>query len=683
MNSMGDPRRPVGWCLLLVLGVAGAAAPAAAGEMSTRPVSATDAGPLGARNLSVRPGDDFNAYANGAWIEQAEIPAASSSTSVWTDAEGRVEAAVRALIKDAATNPVDASAAKLGMLYSAFMNEDLVEAHDAKPLLKQLAAIQSIATREQLAEFFGRTHGAFGSSLFSARMWADVKIPTLNALRLSTGGMGLSDPKLYLDDRFAKTRESYRAYVAASLKLVDWPDPEQSADEVVAFETRLATANAPESGGQDREKLYNPMSIGELETFAPGFPWRSYFRGASLERLNRVVVGQKAAFPKYSSLFSDTPIAVLKAWEAFHVIDESSPYLSKRFSDNRFSFRQKALQGIQQQRPREERAIAFVDRAMGEEVGKEYVRRYFSPASKRAADNLAENLKRAMRGRISKLEWMSASTKSAALAKLEKLRILIGYPAKWRNYAELKVTADDLYGDAERAKAFAWKFQVTKYGRPVDRDEWYLRPQDVDAFSDFSQVAIEIPAGILQPPFFDPKADPAVYYGEIGSEIGHEITHQFDPEGRKVDLNGALHNWWSGDDEAEFKKATGQLAAQFDKYEVDGIRLNGGQTLSEDVADLGGVLIALDAYHATLGGRPAPVIGGLTGDQRFFLGRAQAWRAKQRKEYEKAEAIGGDHSLPRFRIWSTARNVDEWYLAFDVRVGDRLYLTPQQRARIW
>ena len=434
---------------------------------------------------------------------------------------------------------------------------------------------------------------------------------------------------------------------------------------------------------RDPDKTYNPMSVAALNETAP-FPWQRLLTRADLEDLGRVVVVENTAIPKIAAIFARTPLDTLKAWQAFHLADAAAPYLSKRFVAANFVFHSKTMSGVAEQPERWKRAVATVNGAMGQAIGRVYVARYFSPEAKAQIDDLVGQLRVALKGRIQQLDWMSPPTKAKALDKLDRLNVKIGYPDKWRDYSALEVRPDDLLGDVQAGRKFVWLRQVKRLNSSVDRDEWYINPQTVNAYYDSNLNETVFPAGILQPPFFDTAADPAVNYGSIGAVIGHEMTHGFDDEGRKYDGAGVLSDWWTDTDAEEFDARAAVLGRQFDSYEpVPGVYLKGDLTMGENIADLGGALVALDGYHQSLRGKPAPVTDGLTGDQRFYLGYAQIWRQKQTDDSLRQQIVSNPHAPVQYRVNGVVRNMDGWYGVFDVKPGDKLYLAPKDRARIW
>ena len=639
---------------------------------------------LSGRDLTVKPGDDFASYAFGTWYRNAVIPPDQHEVGPYGDLVNQTRAQLRWVVEESARNPTTPDRRLIADLYSGFMDEARIEQLDDKPLAADLAAIRRIASKAEMAELMGRTNGSFGLPFFQAFIRSDPKEPAKNVLRLTQGGLGINGRDYYLDEKFKAQKDAYGAYAARTLKMIGWPNAEEAARDIVGMETRIAEASWPQADRREISKVYNPMSVTELEALAPAFPWRAYLKGAGLGSVDNLIVLEKSAFPKIAAVFADTPLEILKAWEAFQWVDRASPFLSRRFADSRFAFRGKVIDGLDADRPRWEQGVRLVDENLADAVGREYVAKFFPPESKAKMEALVANVRKAMASRIQRLEWMGPQTRAAALEKLAALRVRVGYPESWRDYSGLSLDRGNLYGSVQKTAAFHWAFNVAGLTRPVDMEEWGMPAYAVDAFANASRVLTGFGAGFLQPPFFDPNADPAVNYGAIGGTIGHEIVHFFDDQGRKYDAKGVLRDWWTPEDAARFEKAADQLARQFDAYEaVPGVRLNGRQTLGENIADLAGVVVALDAYHASLEGRPAPVIDGLTGDQRFFLSWAQNWQAKQREEFLRRAAVEDVHAPPLQRLLGSIRNVDEWYEAFDVKPGDKYYLKPEERVRIW
>jgi putative endopeptidase len=664
------------------------AAPAESGTAAVRKTAARLGGwgyDAAGRDPSVRPGDDFYMHANGAWQAKTEIPADRSRYGMFHALGDLSEQQVDAILKEAAADrAASGERAKLGTLYAAFLDEAAVERLGARPLTADLAEVRAATTREQLAALMGAANKGFGESLFGMYVSDDSKAPERYAVYVQQGGLGLPDRDYYLDPKFKEPLAKYQAYVAQMLALAGWPQPQARAAEIVAFETEVAKASWTRAESRDRDRTYNPMTPADLESKAPGFPWRAFLNAADLSGVDKLVVSQSTAVPRLAAIFASTSIETLQAWQAFHTADSAAPYLSKAFVDARFEFRNKTLQGQPEQRARWKRAVAYANGAMGEAVGKIYVERHFPADSKVKMDRLVSDLKTAMRGRLQRLDWMSPETKTRALDKLAKFKVKIGYPTKWRDYAALDVRPGDVYGNQARATAFEWAHDVGRLNEPVDDAEWLMTPQTVNAYYMPPKNEIVFPAAILQPPFFDPNADPAVNYGGIGSVIGHEITHGFDDQGRKSDGEGVLRDWWTAEDAAKFKVQADRLGAQYASYEpVPGSKVNPALTMGENIADLGGLLMALDAYKLSLGGKPAPVIDGLTGEQRLFLGFAQVWRTRAREEALREMVVSDPHSPETFRANGPVRNVDAWYSAFEVKPGQQLHLPPEQRVRIW
>jgi putative endopeptidase len=640
---------------------------------------------LSGRDTTMAPGQDFFVHANGDYIEKLVIPADRSRYGAFDALNELSQNRMRAVVEAAANDgSATGDQAKVGAFYRSFMDEARVEALGAKPLAADLAEISSAKDREDLARLMGRSQAAFGGSFFGAYIHDDAKDPENYTVYLFQSGIGMPDRDYYLQESFAPQKAKYEAYVARLLTLAGWPDAEAHAKAIVAMETKIAEVSWTRAERRDDDKTYNPFKTADLAAYAPGFDWAAFMDGAGLSKVDRVVVAENTAFPKIAAIFAETPIETLTAWAAFTLADNAAPYMSKAFDEAHFDFRSRTLSGQPEQRPRWKRGVTLVDSQVGEALGKVYVEAYFPAESKAKMEALVADIKTAMRGRIEKLTWMSPATKAKALEKLSKFTVKIGYPDKWRDYAGLEVAADDLYGNVERAVAFDWAYRVARLGGPVDDSEWGMTPPTINAYYSSTKNEIVFPAAILQPPFFDPDGDPAVNYGGIGGVIGHEITHGFDDQGRKSDGDGRLTDWWTAEDAAKFQAEAKKLGDQYAAIEVlPGMRINGDLTMGENIADLGGLLLALDAYHLSLGGKPAPVIDGLTGDQRVFLGWAQVWRGKYREDATRRQLVSDPHSPPKYRVNVPLQNIDAWYAAFDVKPGDAMYVKPEDRVRIW
>jgi len=640
---------------------------------------------LSGRAESVRPGDDFFRFANGTYLDQLEIPADRSTFGNFHVLRDLSEMRVHALVEQMAAHPpADPEAVKVAAFYKAFMDEARVEALGARPLAPALAVVRGAESHQALARVMGASPKSFHKALFAFYIFADAKEPERYGVYLGQSGLGLPDREYYLQEQFAEQKAKYELYVAEILGLAGWPDAAAQARAIVDFETKIAEVSWTRAARRDRDRTYNAMTVAELEAAAPGFPWREFLQAADLGDRERLIVAEDTAIFQIAAIFAETPLETLRSWAAFSFADNAAPYLSKAFTDARFEFRNKTLSGQPEERERWKRAVTALESAMGEAVGRFYVDRYFPPEAKEKMDALVGDLKIAMAGRIQRVDWMTPETKDQAMQKLARFRVKIGFPDQWRDYSALEVREDDLFGNVERAMAHEWAREVDRLDDPVDRDEWGMTPQTVNAYYSSTMNEIVFPAAILQPPFFDPDADPAVNYGAIGAVIGHEITHGFDDQGRKSDGEGRLRDWWTPEDGARFDAAADRLGAQYETYEpLPGSRLDGRLTMGENVADLGGLLLAIDAYHNSLGGQPAPVIDGLTGDQRLFLAFAQVWRQKYRDDALRQQVVAGPHSPAEFRVNGVVRNIDAWYRAFDVQPNDRLYVAPEDRVRIW
>ena len=652
---------------------------------------------LTAPDKTVKPGDDFFQYANGAYLARTVIPVDRPSASRRLEMTDRMEAQLHSLMEAAAADrAATGERAQVGAFYAAFMDEAQAERLGAAPLKPELDAIRAAPDRSALSALMGEAQSGLYPAVFGLGIDTDLKHPDRYALYTGQGGLGLPDRDYYLKPELAKTRDAYRDYAATLLGLAGWPEPARAADAILAFETRIAEASWTKVQQRDLNAIYNPMTPAELAAFAPGVDWPRLLAAAGVAGKPQIIVAEKSAFPKLAAIWAETPLDTLKAWMAFHAADAAAPYLSKAFVDAHFQLHGKTLTGQAQIRPRWKRAIVAVGGGdcgadpqscfgtIAWAAGDLYAARYFPPATKAKVTALVANLKAAFHDRIEKLDWMGPATKAEALKKLDTYTIKVGYPDKpQRDYSGLSIRRDDLLGNVRRAAAMDWAFRVRRSAGPVDRGEWSMTPQTNDAYNG-SLRDIVFPAGILQAPIFDAAADPAINYGAIGGVIGHEMTHGFDDQGRTIDASGALRDWWTPQDAAAFKARADKLGAQYATYEpVPGFHINPGLTMGENIADLGGLSIALEAYHRSLKGKPAPVIGGLTGDQRVFLGWAQAWAGKMQPDAIRQLTIGDPHSYRKFRVNGVVRNVDAWYPAFGVKPGEKLYLAPADRVRIW
>ena len=659
------------------LSAQGAATMGAAGATTGKPAIGAWGVDLAGGDTSVKPGDDFFRFSAGKWFDATVIPADRASTGSFYDLRERTQDQLKTLITTAQPGT------KVASFYSSFMDEKRLEAVGIAPLKRDLVAIKAIKTKAQFARYMGTANGRFGSSVVDMGVSSDTANPNLNVLYLGQGGLGLPEREYYFADQFKKQRDAYRAYIVRTMTMLGYANPAGAADAIIAFETRIADKSWKIAERRQIEKINNPMSTAQLIAYAPGLDWAQFFAGAVVPAQKRMIVGENSAIKAIAQVYAQTPLATLKLWQAFHVAEQAAPYLTKAMIDSRFEFT-KTLSGVSENRPRWKRAVDLVGGSLGELVGQTYVSDYFPASSKAKMEVLVSNLKVAMAGRIKANDWMGATTKTAALDKLARMDVMVGYPDKWRDYSKLAVMPGDLYGNVQRTGVFNNAYQMSFLGKSVDRKLWGMNPQTVNAYNGGLENKIVFPAGILQAPFFDPGADDAVNYGAIGAVIGHEIIHGFDDQGRKIDATGAVRDWWTADDSKRFEQQAKIFGDQYAKYEAaPGAFINPDLTMGENIADFGGISVALDAYHASLGGKAAPVIDGLTGDQRFYLAYAQVWRAKAREEAIRNQIATDPHSPGQFRAFAPLRNVQAWYDAWGVQTADKLYIAPENRAKIW
>lgn len=640
---------------------------------------------LSGMDTSVKPGDDFYKFASGAWDAKTAIPSDRVRYGNFDKLSELSEARTKAIIEGAAADKAAiGEKAKIGAAYRAFMDEAAIEKLDAKPIQPWLNGVRKVKTKDEFTALMGKSSVTPYTTLIGLGISTDAKNPKAYAVYASTGGLSLPDRDYYLDAKFADKKTAYLAYVEKMLTLGGWEKPAENAKAIVDFETKLAEATWTRVERRNRDKTYNPATLAELQAMTPGYDWNKYLVGTELPKLDRVVVTTNTSFPKFAKIYADTPLETLKAWQAFKVIDGGATMLSKRFVDANFEFRNKTLSGQPEQRPRWKRAVASVNGTLGEAVGKEYVATYFPPESKAKMVALVGDIRTVLKTRIDNLDWMGADTKVKAQDKLAKFTVKIGYPDKWRDYSKLEIKEGDAYGNAMRAGAWDYRYDVERLNQPVDKTEWGMTPQTVNAYYNSVNNEIVFPAAILQAPFFHPDADPAVNYGGIGGVIGHEIGHGFDDQGRKSDGDGVLRDWWTAEDAAKFQAQADRLGAQYSAFEpFPGMHVNGGLTMGENIGDMGGLAFALDAYHVSLKGKPSPVLDGFTGDQRVYLGWAQVWRQKTRDDALKQQIASDPHSPAYYRVNGTIRNQPGWYAAFDIKPGDKLYVAPEDRVKIW
>ena len=646
---------------------------------------------------SVKPGDDFYQYANGDWIKRTEIPPDRGRIGVFTALSELSDKRTADLIEEMAKGAAQtgSGARKIADLYNSYIDEATIESRGLAPLDPHLKAIAGIRSKQELARALGESLRADVDALnntnfHTANLFGLWVAPGFNdsdhyAAYLLQGGLQLPDREYYLasSDRMRDIRSKYQTHVSAMLKLAGFTDTDARAARIVELELAIAQTHLSLADNEDIHKANNTWKQADFAAMAPGLDWAEYFRGAGLSRQESFIVWQPGAFTGESALVASTALDTWKAWLAYHLIEAYAGVLPKALADERFAFFGKILSGTPEQRPRWKRGVETVNRLLGDEVGKLYAQRYFPPEAKAQADAMVGNIIAAFRQRIESLSWMDASTKAEAQAKLTTLYVGIGYPEAWRDYSAYVVKADDVFGNFWRGGLFDYRRNMLRLGAPVDRKQWSMTPQTVNAVNLPLQNALNFPAAILQPPFFDPQAPAAANYGAIGSVIGHEISHTFDSEGATFDSKGRVRNWWTPSDLAHFETATAKLAAQYDTYKpFPDLSVNGKQTLAENIADVAGISAAYDGYRNSLAGQAAPMQDGFSGDQQFFIAFAQNWGSKSREASARQQVMTDPHAPSQFRA-ATVRNIDAWYAAFDVQPGEKLYLTPPDRVRIW
>ncbi|MFD3811819.1 M13 family metallopeptidase [Rhodococcus sp. NPDC058639] len=635
----------------------------------------------------VRPQDDLFEHVSGRWLAEHEIPADRALDGAFRTLADKAEVDVRSIIEEAAASSSEpgTDAQKIGDLFASFMDIDSIEAAGLAPISAELAAIAGAPDRAALASVLGELQRVGVSGALAHYVDTDSKNSQRYLMHITQGGLGLPDESYYREDRYADIRASYTEHIGRMFALAGLDhDPAR----VVALETALAAGHWDVVKRRDADLTYNLITLDSLIADRPGFEWAGWITatGATPEQWSEIVVRQPSFLDVFAQLWADESLDDWKAWATWRVLRARAPYLTSAIVDENFAFYGRELTGAREIRARWKRGVSLVQDLLGEAVGKIYVEQHFPAEAKARMQVLVENLKEAYRQSITDLEWMSPETRAAALRKLDKFTPKVGYPDKWRDYSAVTVTSGDLVGNYRSGYAAEYDRDLAKLGGPVDRDEWFMTPQTVNAYYNPGMNEIVFPAAILQPPFFDLHADDAANYGGIGAVIGHEIGHGFDDQGAKYDGDGNLENWWTDSDREEFGKRTAQLIAQYDTFEpkaLPGHHVNGKFTIGENIGDLGGLSIALKAYAIALDGSPAPVIDGLTGLQRVFFGWAQVWRTKVRDEEALRRLAVDPHSPPEFRCNGVVRNIDEFYRAFDVQEGDGLYLDPSERVKIW
>jgi len=687
----------VGTGMLLVAAMAARAADTEPAPPPLAPAPATV--PFSGRDLTVAPGVDFFAYANGGWLRDTPIPADRSSYGVGAEMQELSDRRTAELISAAAKSvaPAGTDARRVGDYYATFMDEDAIEAKGLAPLRPALAAIAAIADKAALSRALGATLRADVDVLNATNTYTphilgvwiaqDLDEPTRYVPFLLQGGLGMPDRDYYLDDtpRMAKIRAAYQEHIAAVLKLAGDPDAlaAEEAGRVFALETAIARVHASRADTEDVKKGDNHWTRAQLEAQAPGIDWSAFLGAAALDGQGGFVVWQPQAVVGIAALVAAQPLATWKEYLRYQAVNQVSGYLPKAFVAERFHFYENVLTGTPRMRDRWKRGVAAVNAALGEAVGRLYVDRYFPPSEKARAEQMVHNLVAAFGKRIDALAWMAPETKRMAKAKLASLKVGVGFPDRWRDYSRLEVVRGDAVGNRERAEMFEYRRNLAKLGKPIDRDEWVMNPQLVNAVNLPVMNAIQFPAAILQPPLFKPGNTDAMNYGATGATIGHEISHSFDDQGALFDSTGRLRNWWTPQDFEHFTASGDALARQYDAYHpFPDLAIHGKQTLSENIADLAGLSAAYDAYHLSLGSAAAPVVEGLSGDQQFFLSFAQSWRRKAREAALRQQIIVDAHAPAEYRA-DTVRNIDAWYAAFGAKPGEALYLAPDQRVRVW
>ncbi|MGI8546216.1 MAG: M13 family metallopeptidase [Gemmatimonadaceae bacterium] len=672
----------------------------AAPLVSTAPLAAQRAIPgldAAGMDTTIRPGNDFYGYANGNWERRTQIPPDRSSYGGFNIAADRAEQQLIAVVRGAASAhaPAGTDLRKIGDYYTALLDTAAIAVRGTSAVRPLLDTIAGIGDRAALARFLGahlradvdpinlgnlHTDNPFG-------LWVaqDFNHPSRNVAALLQGGIELPDRSYYLDQppKMAELRADYRTHVARMLSLAGVTDAEAKAGSILALETRIAQTHWKVEDSEDPARGNNHWARADFARKAPGLDWTAFFAAAQLAGQDSLVAWQPSAITGISSLLATAPLTSWKALLAYHLIEDHAAVLPPTLDREAFAFFGKTLTGAPVQATRDRRAVGATSDALGFAVGRQYVERYFPASAKARAQTMVAGLVRAFEQRIDALPWMAPSTKAEAKAKLQTLRVSVGYPDRWPSYAALRVTRNDAYGNADRVEQFAYDRSIAKLRQPVDRSEWVMTPQMVNAVNMPAMNALNFPAAILQPPFFDATRADAMNYGGIGAVIGHEISHSFDNLGANFDAHGQLRNWWTPADLAHFQASTQALARQYNAYHpLPDLAINGQQTLSENIADLAGVTASYDAFHASLGGAPAPTVGGLTGDQQFFLSFGQVWRTKFREPALRRQLLTNAHSPGPYRAL-TVRNLDAWYAPFGVKPGETLYLPPSNRVRIW
>lgn len=640
-------------------------------------------------DLSVRPQDNFYRYVNGAWLNANEIPGDKTSIGSFYDLRDEADDNVKAIIEELAATKnlkMGSDEQKVADLFRSFMDTETRNAAGITPIKPILNDIYTLKNKDELATFFGSSQKIGVGSPLAFYISVDAKDSTRYATHVWQSGLGLPDKDYYFNEaeRFAKLRQGYVAHIENMFNLAGLKNGKAAAQTIMALETKLASYHWSKVESRDSTKRYNKFNVSELNTITDTFNWTAYLEAQGVAAQKDLIVNQPSFVKGFGETFAETSLADWQTYLTFHTLSNFSSYLTTALDNENFDFYSKQLSGREEQRPMWKRGVSVVNGNLGEVIGKVYVGRHFKPEAKVRMTQLVENLRGAYGASINELEWMSDTTKKAAQVKLASFDPKIGYPDKWEDYSALIIKSDDLVGNKIRSGTVAHQKEVAKLGGPIDRQEWGMTPQTVNAYYNPTKNEIVFPAAILQPPFFNLNADDAVNYGGIGAVIGHEMGHGFDDQGSKYDGDGNMRNWWTEADLAAFKVRADNLVAQYDNYAVfDDLNVNGSLTLGENIGDLSGVTIAYKAYKASLNGKEAPVIDGLTGDQRFFMGFAQVWRGKMVEKSLRNRVATDPHSPGEFRALGSLSNMPEFYKAFNVKEGDAMYIAPEKRVKIW
>ena len=675
-----------GLSLALCLAAAACSSPAAPPPAPRPPVSGIE---LAAFDKTVRPQDDLFQHVNGGWLKTTEIPADKSSYGAFDILFDKAQADLKNIVEEASksiTKTVGSETQKIGDFYESFMNETLADKLGLSPLDGQLAAIDAIKTKADLARHFGKLFKLNVINPVVGYVDGDAQQPTHDVLYLYQGGLGLPDRDYYLKDdpKLKEYREKYVAFLTTVLQLAGDTAAAKTAGDIFALETRLARAHWTNVENRDAVKTYNKVTLADLGKQFPGFDWTAWTTELGVNGTPAVVVSQPSYLKAFAAAVNELPVERWRPYLRASLLNGFAPYLSKPYVDAEFGFYNITLRGVKEQQPRWKRAVNLLNGNLGEILGKLYVERHFKPEAKARMEGLVENLRAAYKAGIDQLEWMGPETRKQAQEKLARFRPKIGYPSKWRDYSKLEIRKEDLVGNVMRAFTTESNYQLGKAGKPIDPEQWNMTPQTINAYYNPVRNEIVFPAAILQPPFFNLEADDAVNYGGIGAIIGHEMGHGFDDQGRRFDATGALRDWWTKQDEAEYQKRAKVLVDQFNEFEpLPGLKVNGALTLGENIADLTGLVISHRAYQLALKGAQAPVVDGLPADERFYIGWAQSWKAKQRDEALRQQVLTNVHSPEMYRANGPLRNIPDFYAAFGVKEGDRLFLPPDRRVKIW